>query len=711
MKSSSLVADDTPIQFKPGHSKPIAPTDPGYAIQMNEIVQGIIRGSVADDDLIEDGLTQLSGVLVQWLFSIGKWGRADLYDPVIYHAAAVCEHVIEESVENPFTALILGNTGSALVNSGHYELAVDYFTAELSIIKEVPGAELLQVQTSAGLASALVTLADSPREAGDAVLEQIEYCARQLPAAIARDRKEASVVIHGLRDALETLVADGFRSRRVPALKVAFRDMLPAIPDGPKDRESYLMDISLLLRTNRKSEALELIDSVLAGMAPSDPYVPQLVVLAADCSIAIGDWPSAAEHLSVFSRFAEANTVRQTDVGLLVRTVGSACIQEGQFGVLQAHELIEKVVTAVASAKQHDIAPKSAESALLSVIVAAQACKISDITTARSTLESMRISNVPSAGRYLLVHLLYRVMTRWIDTHADNIDSLGATVPLAAPPRTRLAELKIPTNSGIYVNKAPLDTAQPKELPAIHLAMALWIQNQKFPELDCREATAELYYAMQTVGLKPELVRVEFGIMTELGDVTDNAEMPPLFNDRECDGHFVLWFAKLRLMIDPGVMHHRFLDHSDDRESAPDPSSYGPVMRSLFRLPSAIEIIIRRPELTLRYRDAHPVVAEELLRQLTPPQRASALVGGLNTATHGIVRLASADRTSVEAIRKECPEIAQLWSGLTLPSEEPEDSSSSTADFPEFAGEDDPVQPRAAHPPRRVRRSRRWFQR
>lgn len=663
MRSHSLVAVDIPLPLSIESIESPRPSTSGYSVQMNEIVQEIIRQSVTAEDLTEHVLEVLAFNAQRWLRVININERFDLYNPVLNHSLEICEHAIEHGVRSPFIALMWGNTASSLQIADHPALAVRYFRVELDYLKDAEHVPVLLLQTAACLANALIDAADDPSAVADEALHLLEFCIPRIGEAMEKDDVETAKAVYLALTAARALAGRGIESVKLGNLISALSDYAKIMrPDEESTRMEEMSRLGELIRAREFRVADDLIVKLLAQVGPYSIYKWQLLGSQAECHARLQDWAHAEDIATIFLEAARENSLRASDTGFFCRNLGLACLTGLMHGDRLAVPVFENMMRVADEFERHGNVMRSIEHTLVSLFRGIRSGLQLDPESAAQAISTLNLANLPATGQFYLAQLAGRVLRRWIDmTRSEGLCPEPALLDFghSHEPGIRI----VPRTAG--VNNGALSQVDPSAMPAVCFGLAQLGRSQGSARRETSDLAYELHLALKLIGIQSKIIEVKLDILLDNAGV-DTSEMTHSAPARTCGcrHHYALWVDTLGLFVDTAISHHEFVSEIRD----PNPMNLGAVFLNLdlTNLPNFV-FSIRRPNMIISYQDARIVNISDVLATVPKEGQATSVANMCLLAIYGLLTLVEWKRGSLDAILSTNPDLEKIMGGLALP--------------------------------------------
>ncbi len=657
MRSYSLTYSDIPFTAS-DTNEDINPSSFGFSVQVNEIVQSIIRERFLSRQLTENSINAIALVAQHWLSAAHERRNFDLLQALVGHAIAASDYAIQYDVANIAIAFLWGNAATVLRTLGYAELAVPYLRHELDLFHNEPTpVPIYHMQTAATLADVLIQSAEDRRAILDEASTVLEECLGQVPKALTIDYNVTANTVRTAMAATLSLFPEAAEHQRICAIRDEFARLVDATPlsEGPDTFEA-IMEIGRMVQSSEYEEARSLIEPMLGERDVRDPEAVSLMRLLTECLVGLGEWESARTKVNTFAERARKIKTYQEEAGIFCRNVGIGCFAEVVYGRnIDAIKVFDAVVDffdeTLADSGKMDLVARSTGS----VLSALRACIIHDFQTAALRLADVQFENLPKFGGTSLLGLTYQLLTRVVGAVPAKLATYTESEPVQS------------TANGHQISNIPPRIhhwAVAESRPSTAVLTTQWRLAGGRPAREPIEIATELMYAFLASGIKASLVEAKLDVFLASGDfgISENSE--PYWNSNAI-GRVPVFASKTyglrvdspNIFIDPTVpalapRYRNITRHSVEEEFP----VLSPSSRDIFSSP----FILPRSHHIVRYRNMESKELLDAWGDRSERAHVECATNGLLTAMCSLVEQFSQPKERVSQISAMHPQLREL---------------------------------------------------
>lgn len=514
MRSYSLITSDLPFVTLKTDPTP-SPSSFGFTIQMNEIVQAIIRERLVSRPVLESAVNSMSAVMQHWLSAAHEKRIFDILQSLIAHAVALSEHAVAYGIENIVTGLLWGNTATVLHTLGYSELAVPYLRKELEFLRSAPAPlPIFRMQTAATLSAVIVAAADDTRTTADEVTALLEECLHQVGAAKDIDYNVTAGTVRTALATATALLPECQGHQRLSEVQEELEALVQAMPiEGRPDTFQEISEIGAMAMSKEYARARSAIEPLLAERDVRDPEASGLMRLLVECMVGLCDWSAAMDLIDQFADHARNFKNYQVEAGVFCRNVGIAClveiIRERNTAAIEVFDAVVDLYEATIAGNQKIHLVNKSTGLLLGAL---GSCLRNDLKSADDKLSEVEVGALPKSGELSLLGLMHRMSVQLVRAVPPELVERSGSAALAVPAAKPATANRISRIPGKLFRFA-IAGARPEMAPVMAVAATQWLLSGKRPARAPLEVVTELKYAMQALGFDAEVMSVTMEIL------------------------------------------------------------------------------------------------------------------------------------------------------------------------------------------------------
>ena len=412
----SLVTSDFPIFG--GADEQDTPRSFDFSVSMNEIVQQIIRSEAAREEVTYNVVTQLAYFAQRWIHKLIEAERLDLTMVFLGHCVAVSDAAISNSVSNYCTALLWGNTASALSLAEEWRIADVYLRSEVEYLESTENPDpFMALATYSQLAHTAVRKGERPSEVVDEVCgllrKVLDWFTKAASADIGRTSLPTINALLIAQELQQDLPSNG-------EIRSVVEELKERVGTLPQDDKATLkaMEVDRLnqsLREGDPSVTAERIRSLIKNPEYSFHHVT-LQRFLVEVYMQLEQWKNAVDIVDQMTEFAKRGALSYVDVSSLVINVGNQCLTFAHAADAEAIHLVSRAIVLASTYESRGNTFRPGDKAKIETYrayVSALAMQFSDTARVMNEIDSDELQ-LADQGKFVGMRDLYRVMERWL---------------------------------------------------------------------------------------------------------------------------------------------------------------------------------------------------------------------------------------------------------------------------------------------------------